>query len=216
MTRLFRLHSSKRVAYLFIFIGLLLAAGAIFLLLRDPSPAAPSPNTDQFTPSSVKPTAQQIAGYQVAPDLPRYINIPAIKVPTSRVISLGANKKNQIVAPANIYDAGWYKRSAKPGQAGAMFIYGHVSSWDAKGLFFNLRKLKPGDKVTVTRGDNKKFTYTVISSKTYNYKKVDMHQALSPIQAGKPGLNLMTCAGKIIKGTNEFDERVVVFTSLSN
>ena len=90
----------------------------------------------------------------------------------------------------------------------------NVSSWTANGVFYNLKQLQPGDKVIITRGDNKTFTYQVVSSKVYNYKKVDMQAALSPIESNKPGLNLMTCTGQVIKGTSEFNERLVVFTSL--
>lgn len=41
-----------------------------------------------------------------------------------------------------------------------------------------------------------------------------MNKTLSPINSQTPGLNLMTCTGQVIKGTSEFNERLVVFTSL--
>jgi LPXTG-site transpeptidase (sortase) family protein len=129
-------------------------------------------------------------------------------------MSLGVVKNNQIAVPDNIYDAGWYNGSAKPGQKGAMFIYGHVSSWKAKGIFYNLKKLKPGDSITVTRGDDSTFTYKVVTTKIYPYNNVDMKQVLAPADQNKPGLNLMTCTGKIIKNTSEFEQRLVVFTTL--
>jgi LPXTG-site transpeptidase (sortase) family protein len=113
-----------------------------------------------------------------------------------------------------IYDAGWYNASAKPGQDGAMFIYGHVSSWQANGAFYNLKKLTAGDTITITRGDNATFTYKVVSSKIYPKDDVDMNAVLAPVDASKPGLNLMTCTGTVIKGTSEFSDRLVVFMSL--
>jgi sortase A len=178
----------------------------------------PRPNTVQPTaeaaPSSVKPAKQVVDTYDVSPELPKYISIPAINVDTTRVIQLGILKNKQIAAPENIHDAGWYRGTAKPGQSGAMFIYGHVSSPTAHGAFYNLKKLKPGDKVVVTRGDNTKYVYQVSSSKVYPYDNVDMETVLAPVDATKPGLNLMTCAGHVIRGTHEFSERLVVFTSL--
>jgi sortase A len=95
-----------------------------------------------------------------------------------------------------------------------MFIYGHVSSWTNDGVFYNLKKLKAGDTITITRGDNTTYNYQVVSVKIYPYNNVDMEQVLAPIDASKPGLNLMTCTGQVIKGTSEFNERLVVFTSL--
>jgi len=129
-------------------------------------------------------------------------------------VQLGLTGSNQVATPDNIYDTGWYNGSAKPGQSGAMFIYGHVSSWTADGVFFNLKRLKVGENITITRGDNTTYTYQVVSSKIYPYNNVNMQEVLSPINASKPGLNLMTCTGSLIKGTSEFSERLVVFTSL--
>jgi len=165
-------------------------------------------------PSSVKPTVEAVASYNVAPTLPKYISIPSIGISNTRIIRLGILSNGQIATPDNIYDTGWYDASAKPGQNGAMFIYGHVSSWTANGIFYNLKKLQPGDDITITRGDNQIFTYQVITIKIYPYMNVDMSAVLSPIKPTLPGLNLMTCTGQVIAGTSEFNERLVVFTSL--
>ena len=203
----------QQLAYVLIATGIAAGAAAFVLWRQQPKPPAPqSPDTNHSAPSAHRPSQQEISSYTVAPTLPRFITIPAINVPKTRVRILGLTKNNQIAVPDNIYDTGWFEGSAKPGQAGAMFIYGHVSSWQANGIFYNLHKLKPGDNVTVTRGDNKTFTYQVVSSKIYPYNNVNMHEVLSPIKPGTPGLNLMTCTGKVIKGTSEFNERLVVFT----
>lgn len=186
---------------------------AAVLWLRQPhQPAPQSPDTSHAAPKASHPSQNDIDNYTVAADLPRYITIPTINIPKTRVMQLGLTKNNEIAVPGNIYDAGWYNRSAKPGQLGAMFIYGHVSSWQANGIFYNLKRLKPGDTVNITRGDGKTFTYQVVSSKIYPYNSVDMKAVLTPVVSGTPGLNLMTCTGKIIKGTSEFNERLVVFT----
>lgn len=169
----------------------------------------------QNVPSSVKPTAKEIAAYSVPPTNPKYIIIPAINV-YARVAKLYTNSQNQIEAPNNIYDAGWYYSSSLPGQPGAMFIDGHVSSWTADGVFYNLKNLKPGDTIQIIRGDNTSFTYTVAKLVVYKNTSVDMTQALAPINPAKPGLNIMTCTGSVISGTSEFNERVVVYSVLQS
>lgn len=200
------------VAWGLIIFGSILAIAAGIMVWHQHSLPKPPPGTVQT--ASPKPTEAEINNYTVPPDNPKYIAIPTIGVSPARVIRLGLLSNKSIATPDNVYDTGWYDGSAKPGQSGAMFIYGHVSSWTAKGVFYNLKKLEPGDKVIITRGDNKKFTYEVVSSKVYNYKHVNMRAALSPIDPSKPGLNLMTCTGQVIKGTSEFNERLVVFASL--
>jgi LPXTG-site transpeptidase (sortase) family protein len=175
---------------------------------------SPQANSSAPAPKANRPSQKDINSYKVAADLPRFINIPSIKVPKTRIMHLGVNKNGQIAVPANIYDTGWYTSSAKPGQAGAMFIFGHVSSWEANGIFHDLKKLRTGDLVTIERGDGVKYTYKVEKTKTYPHDKVNMNEVLAPSNANIPALNLMTCAGKVIKGTSEFTERYVVFTSL--
>lgn len=170
----------------------------------------------ETAPSSKRPSTNDLKAYSVAPELPKYISLPAIKVDRARVINLGVRSNNQIATPNNIYDTGWYAGSAKPGYSGAVFVFGHVSSWQANGIFYNLKKLKSGDTISITRGDDRVFTYKVVRLKTYAVDKVDINEVLSPVNPAKPGLNLMTCSGAIIKGTNDFSERLVVFTEQTN
>jgi sortase (surface protein transpeptidase) len=173
-----------------------------------------TPKLDQPAPSMTQPDARAISSYTTPAEDPRYISIRAINVPVSRVISYGVLADHRIAAPTNIYDAGWYNASAKPGQAGAMFIYGHLDSWTTSGLFANLKDLKPGDSVTVERGDGKTYTYRVVTSRIYPVNNVNMAAVLAPINPNVPGLNLMTCAGSIISHTAGYSERLVVFANL--
>lgn len=213
-----KLHiNSKRLGILFILIGLILASVAIILSIHnketEPKPP-PGALTSKSAPSSIKPKASTVASYTVPANNPKYIAIPAIGITNTPVLRLGLTTSRAINVPDNVYETGWYDGSSLPGHSGAMFIYGHVSSWTADGIFYNLHKLVTGDKVIITTGNNAVYTYQVVSSRVYPYTNVDMSQVLSPINSNTPGLNLMTCTGKVISGTSEFNERLVVFTSL--
>lgn len=205
---------SRWLAYGLITIGVLAAALALMLITLGRHQTVRAPSIDPVRLSAPKPSSNTVAAYNVAPDHPKYITIPGIKVPKTRIIQLGTTGHNQIAAPNNIYDVGWYDQSSKPGRPGAMFMYGHVSSWEAQGIFYNLKSLKAGDEITLTNGANQQFVYKVIKSKIYSAQAVDMNEVLSPVSS-QPGLNLMTCTGNLIKGTNEFSERLVVFTALA-
>lgn len=161
-------------------------------------------------PSTSKPSGSSIVSYRVAPNLPRYIDIPKLSV-HARVLSMGVDSKNQLRAPGNVYDAGWYNASAQPGQPGAMLMDGHISSWTTKGVFYGLNKLAAGDAVVITRGDGQQFTYKVVKSQMFDAKSVDMGSLLVSQDTAKPGLNLISCSGDVIPGTNEFDKRIVVY-----
>lgn len=170
----------------------------------EPAPA------DTAAPSTQKPRQSDFDKYQVAPDAPRYILIPEIDV-KAMIKQVGVTPDNHIEAPHNIFDVGWFNQSARPGDAGASLMAGHVSSWNSPGIFYKLKTLRPGDSIVVQRGDDSKLTYTVVKSVVYAADKVDMEAALKPVNPTKPGLNLITCAGKVIKGTNDFDQRMIVF-----
>jgi sortase (surface protein transpeptidase) len=216
----------KQPKYALVLLSRLLGASAVLVLLAgagvswrqridnqkteyNPSEAAPDSTT--AAPSTDKPKDDAFKNYQAAPDAPRYLFIPKISV-RAMIKTLGLTAAKQIESPRNVFDAGWYSNSAKPGQPGAMLVAGHISSWDTRGIFYELGKLTSGDELTIERGDGQTLAYKVIGSQTYNADQVDMAAALTPVTPDKPGLNLISCTGKVIKGTNDFDKRIVVFT----
>ena len=160
-------------------------------------------------PATVKPDDSAFKNYRVAPDAPRYIYIDKISV-KAMVKPMNLTKDNVIEAPANVHDAGWFTQSAKPGQSGAMVVDGHVANWATTSVFHNLKNLRTGDLITIERGDGAKLDYRVARAESYPANKVDMQSVLAPVNANKPGLNLITCDGKVVKG-NEFDKRLVVY-----
>jgi len=168
-------------------------------------------NSDKTTaPSTAKPSDTEVAGYAVAPNLPRYIDIARLSV-HARIKSMGVNSKNQLQSPGNVYDAGWYNASAQPGQPGAMLVDGHISSWTTQGVFYGLNKLVAGDVINITRGDSKVFTYKVVKTEVDDVNNVDMASLLVSQDTAKPGLNLISCSGDVIPGTNEFNKRIIVY-----
>ena len=172
-------------------------------------------NVNTPVPATVKPTNYSIADYTVSPNLPKYINIPRFGV-HARIFSVGTLHNGALQTPYNVYDTDWYNGSSLPGQPGAMLIDGHVSSWTTQGVFYNIRSLAPGDIIQIVRGDNTIFNYKVVKQQIYSSNNVDMTAAVTPIVPSQPGLNLISCTGDVISGTNLFNARVVVFATLVN
>jgi sortase (surface protein transpeptidase) len=170
-------------------------------------------NISHSVPSTNKPSQNDLNSYMVAPSAPRFIYIQKFKV-KAIIRPLGLTDKGQLEAPENVYDTGWFNKSSAPGQKGAMLIDGHVSSWTTKGVFYGLPTLKLNDQIKIERGNGSNVVYKVKSIKTYDANVVDMTAALSPINPAKPGLNLITCSGEVVKGTSEFNKRTVVFTQM--
>lgn len=173
-------------------------------------PMAPFVAALEAGPSTKPPESSAFDSYKVAPDAPRYIFISKIAV-RAMVRSLGLTKDNHLDAPANIHDAGWFNQSSKPGEKGATVIDGHMGWRSNPGIFYKLKELKADDMLTIERGDGKVLTYKVVQTQSYDVNQVDMAAALAPINPSKPGLNLITCDGKLVNN-NEYDKRLVIFT----
>lgn len=175
-----------------------------------------SQNQSEGTSGDQKPDeahvdATAVAGYRVAPDLPRKITIPKLNV-SARVKPLGVNKANQLLAPANIYDAGWYNASAKPGvDAGAVLIDGHVHGPTKPGVFYSLKKLVSGDIIEVERGDGRVVKYRVEKTQKVAAGDVNMGALMTSVRPGVQGLNLITCGGKVDTRTGHYEDRDMVF-----
>jgi LPXTG-site transpeptidase (sortase) family protein len=157
-----------------------------------------------------EPKAENVRKYSVANDLPRFINIPSIGV-NSKILRLGVNNNNEILTPKNIYDTGWYEGSSKPGEPGAVFINGHVSGPTKKGVFYNIKKLKPGDAVKLELGNADLIEYKVVHKEEVPVDQVNMNKVLRSYDIDKQGLNLMTCGGEFDKSSDSYKNRTIIY-----
>lgn len=165
---------------------------------------------DSSAYSEVQPDVTAMNKYTVAADMPKYVTINSLNV-WSRVMRVGVDAKSQIGTPKNVYDTAWYDGSAKPGQPGTAFIDGHVLGPTKGGVFANLSKIKAGATVSVTMGDNTKYSYKVVATEKVDANSIDMQKVLKPYGSAQQSLVLMTCSGTYLKGTETFDKRLIVY-----
>ncbi len=172
--------------------------------------------TDNGTSGSDLPSEDNppldITSYTVADTMPRYLIIDMLGV-KARVRRVGADNNDIVKGPSNIYDTGWYENSSLPGQNGTTLIDGHVAGQANRGVFYGLNTLKNGDKITVERGDGKRITYTVAKVEQTDFDKLDMKKVLNSVTPGKPGLNLMTASNRFNIRTNQYEKRVIIYTT---
>ena len=130
----------------------------------------------------------------------------------SKIINVGLTKEGNMEAPSNIYDVGLYKYGAKLGQNGTAVLAGHLDGANGeKGVFYSLDKLKAGDIIKINRNNATPLTYKV--TKTRVYKSTDKPSEVFKSASGS-NLNLITCRGSWDKNKSQYDERLVVFTTL--
>ena len=153
---------------------------------------------------------RSLVNYKVAADMPRALYIGKLKI-AARILPMSVNNDGSIQAPKNIYDAGWYNASAKPGTIGAVFIDGHASGPTRQGLFAYLDTLKTGDLLRLEKGDGTSLDYRVVHTDTVPLANFDMNTMLRPQNGVLKGLNIMTCTGKWLPDKETYDHRVTIY-----
>jgi len=139
------------------------------------------------------------------------LEIPALKV-DAKIEDVGLTKTGSMNVPTNDDNVGLYKHGAKPGHKGNAVIAGHLDTYtSSNGVFKDLDKLKTGDSVFVTEGENT-LQYKVAKSETYDAKNAPMEAIFG--SSDKARLNLITCAGKWDNRLHQYSHRLVIYTDL--
>ncbi len=186
-------------------------------------------------------TPTEVDDYRVDPDKPRYMSIPAANVNKARTVALGVknppkgSETQQLDAPTNIGDIGWYncqinpianKRCQTPKRPGdgntevaALFDAHTCFSRNLSCVFDEISKLHRGDTVTIELGDGQKLNYQVAKVEILNLADVDMDRAMKPLESGREGITLITCAGRYkgaidASGVPTASKRVLVYAVL--
>ena len=187
--------------------------------------------------STKQVSEQEKASHTVdANDKPKSITIPSIGVNDVRVQEIGllspsADGTQQMDAPKNIYDVGWYNCQINPVSANrcakyvaplsnntseAVVMDGHSCNTN-NCVFNNIGKLKPGDLIQVVSGNNKQVDYQVELVERVKLADVDMAKVMRTYQQGTPGINLITCVGswsaRDSRGVVTMDSRVIVYAT---
>jgi sortase (surface protein transpeptidase) len=108
--------------------------------------------------------------------------------------------------------AAWYRLGPAPGQVGPAVITGHVDTKSTLGVFFNLSRLRPGDRVVITRADGRTVSFSVDS--LASFPKSNFPTQLVYGATDYPALRLVTCGGSFDRRAGSYRENVVVFAHL--
>src|SRR5947209_2562831 len=131
------------------------------------SPPAAKPPAPVVVPiASPTGDAASASSSPTADARPVSIDIPVINVHTT-LQTLGLDGSGALEPPTNLTEAGWYTGSPVPGQNGPSVIAGHVDSFTGPAVFFNLKSLNPGDRVTVGLSSGQSVAFQVMLVKHY-------------------------------------------------
>jgi len=148
------------------------------------------------------------------PSPPKRLTIPSIKVeaPILRV-GLAKDGSSVDVPPLKRHnEAGWFDQGPTPGQFGPALIVGHADTRTGPSVFFNLGKLKAGQRIEVLREDDSVAIFQINSVEHFSKEKLPAKRVYGDYS--RPSLRLMTCGGKWLGGKQGYSDNVVVFASL--
>ena len=137
---------------------------------------------------------------------PTRIRVGAISL-EAEVIPVGVDETSQFDVPAAT-TVGWYRYGAAPGQPGASVLAAHVDFSGARGAFYDLSKLKAGDRVEVQMDDGATLQFTVTG--VYEVQKHELPAEELFRKNGTPVLNLITCGGTFNPQKHSYNANVVV------
>ena len=141
---------------------------------------------------------------------PERLIIPVINI-SANIQPLGINLKGEMEVPSNITDVGLYKFGVIPGQVGSAVIAGHFNGANnQEGVFFNLDKLKVGDKLSIEDKTGKFITFVVQKKELYDSGYADnVFNQTDGIH-----LNLITCDGLWNESKKSYTQRLVIFSDI--
>ncbi|TDC42809.1 class F sortase, partial [Micromonospora sp. KC207] len=144
---------------------------------------------------------------------PVRLTIAAIDV-HARVVPVAASAAGELeVPPAGPPAvAGWYRLGVSPGEAGNAVVVGHVDSREnGPAVFFDLGRLRPGDRIQIARADSRVATFAVDGVGAY--PKTRFPTALVYGTGPVPRLRLVTCGGRFDERDRAYLDNIVVFAT---
>ena len=109
------------------------------------------------------------------------------------VVIIGVDPDGTMQSPKTPTDVGWYTFSSRPGQGSNVVMSGHVDYVNyGAAVFYRLRELKAGDRITVGLSDGASYSYEVLSLASY-----DANAPVADVVGPTPtdSITLITCTG---------------------
>ncbi len=179
--------------------------------------APPTPTSGPSAPSALVTAppgrGAEDAGALAASSPPATLRIPAIRV-DGPVGQVGLNPDGTLEVPTEgspAFDhAAWFRFSVTPGRQGPTVVIGHVDSAErGPSVFYELGRLRPGDRAAVTRADGVTVTYEVTEVAVFGKDAFPTDRVYGPTSG--PELRLITCGGVFDARTGSYRDNTVVF-----
>ncbi|MER6116810.1 class F sortase [Streptomyces sp. A0642] len=177
------------------------------------APAAPSSSPAAGVPRQASPSP--VAAPALSRAVPIRLKIPAIAVDAPFTpLAIGADGRLNAPPPNDKNLVGWFQGGVTPGERGASIVAGHVDTKTGPAVFLQLRFLRPGATVDITRADGKVATFKVDTVETFSKAKFPDKRVYADTPDAQ--LRLITCGGNYDRKVKDYEDNVVVFAHLDS
>lgn len=145
--------------------------------------------------------------------LPQKINIPEIGVNTN-VELVGIDDNGRMEVPKDPNNVGWFEYGPRPGEIGSAVIAGHLDSKTGPAIFYKLSSLKINDSIEIIDQDGITHYFKVSDKKIYQDNNFPIDEVFTKSDSSR--LNLITCAGTYDKVAKNYNNRMVIFGTLTD
>ena len=143
---------------------------------------------------------------------PQRLSLPSLGV-EAEVVPVGLEADGGMEVPDDVTQVGWYSPGVEVGAAGTAVLAGHVDSRvQGPGALFDLRRLEPGDPVTVG-GEGQTTEWRVTGRTRYAKDELPLDEIFR--WDGEPRLVLITCGGDFVAEDGHYRDNVVVYAELA-
>ena len=199
---------------LYVMIAAMILAGCSSHLGAETAEETHAPNNEQQATSVSAPSSE--SKIEIIKDnrtgiIPATIEIPASTV-KAHIEQVGTLKDGRMDVPKDPDNVGWYEPGTLPGAPGNAVLAGHVDDLTSPAVFYDLHKLKNGDKIFVTDTEGQTLTFEVYDQKTFPRLDAPIEEIFGFSFAST--LNLIPCSGDYDPKTTERAERTVIYTKL--
>lgn len=186
--------------------------------IQRPDPVLQPSETPQPTPTvgevSVTPASARPIGLASAVG-PPYEGLPAnarLRIPNLKIdapiVPVGLTAEGEVEPPPGPEYVGWYNLSPIPGSPGNSILAGHVDWKNQTAVFWDLRRIKPGDTIYVGSSDRADVLYTVEWIERYKPEEAPIDRIFASLY--EPTLTIITCEGVFDQTTRNYSLRLVV------
>lgn len=138
--------------------------------------------------------------------IPNRLKIPAIDV-NAKIEVVGKDDKGRMDVPKQTDQVGWYQYGAKANQTGNVILAGHLDDTDGPAVFYDLAKVKRGQRIEVSSKTGEQVSYVVTNVMPYPVDQAPVGSIFGATLAQR--LTLITCVGTFTQSKG-YDQRLVV------